>query len=243
MSPGVRNHAVFAFCVKGRGWCKMGAGLHLVRPGDLLVLPPMVGSSCDPHAASPWTVIWVRATGALLSSYLRELGIVPERPVLSTGNDPQLQRLLHETVNSLRHDVNPHSLLRASHAFAYFLAILIDRTANTPADDSDAAQKVAQTIIFMSENLDRAPRVTALARLARLSPAYFSALFKQQTGSSPRDYLHLLRIHRACELLRTELSIKAISSRLGYRDPFHFSRQFKEFHGLSPSEYRNSRPR
>ena len=67
----------------------------------------------------------------------------------------------------------------------------------------------------------------ALAVLANLSPAHFTALFKEQTGCSPRDYLHLLRIHRACQLLRsTTLNVKEIATRLGYQDQFHFSPQY-----------------
>jgi AraC-like DNA-binding protein len=81
--------------------------------------------------------------------------------------------------------------------------------------------------------------MSALAALANLSQAHFSVLFKEQTGCSPRDYLHLLRIHRACQLLRDPaLSVKEVATRLGYQDQFHFSRQFKAFQGMSPSEYR-----
>jgi AraC-like DNA-binding protein len=48
--------------------------------------------------------------------------------------------------------------------------------------------------------------------------------FKEQTGCSPRDYLHLLRIHRACQLLRNSPPhVKEIAARLGYQDQFHFS--------------------
>ena len=56
----------------------------------------------------------------------------------------------------------------------------------------------------MSEHLDQ-PRVSALAALANLSPAHFTVLFKEQTGCCPRDYLHLLRIHRACQFSAARL--------------------------------------
>ena len=91
----------------------------------------------------------------------------------------------------------------------------------------------------MSEHVAEPLRVSMLARLAGLSPDYFAQLFKVQTGCSPREYLHLLRIHRACRLLETtSLGIKQIANQLGYQDPFHFSRKFKGFQGLSPTEYR-----
>lgn len=101
----------------------------------------------------------------------------------------------------------------------------------------------AETIIYISDHLDERLRLAALARMANLSPDHFGQLFKEQTGCSPRDYLHLLRIHRACQMLQQSGStIKQISARLGYQDQFHFSRQFKAFQGLSPSQYRQSRP-
>jgi AraC family transcriptional regulator, transcriptional activator of pobA len=49
-----------------------------------------------------------------------------------------------------------------------------------------------------------------------------------------------LRIHHACQMLGSEkLSVKEIAARLGYQDPFHFSRRFKAFQGVSPTEYRD----
>ena len=104
-------------------------------------------------------------------------------------------------------------------------------------------QKVAEAIIYMSEHLDQPMRVSALAALANLSATHFSVLFKEQTGCSPRDYLHLLRIHSACQLLRTSnLNVKEIAARLGYQDQFHFSRKFKAFSGVPPSLYRATQP-
>jgi transcriptional regulator GlxA family with amidase domain len=131
--------------------------------------------------------------------------------------------------------------MQASHALAYLLACLIQKRQAAVPESTDTVQRAAQAIIYMSEHLDQPLRVAALARLAGLSAAHFGELFKQHTGCSPRDYLHLLRIHQACRLLRdSPLSIKEIAARVGYPDPFHFSRQFKAFQGLSPSEYREN---
>jgi AraC-like DNA-binding protein len=239
--PGDRS-ALLIYCVRGRGLCEVHGRLQAVRQGDVLVLPPDLAYVCGAHLSNPWTIHWVRAAGGLLPEYLGALPVVASSPVRHIGDDLQFTRLFGEILDSLRRGTSFDHLLHASGALAYLLALLIEKRPENPSENSDAVNKVAETIIYMSDHLDESPRVPALARMTSLSPAYFGALFKAQTGCSPREYLHLLRIHRACRLLQdTNLSVKEIASRLGYQDQFHFSRQFKAFQGLSPSEYRPAR--
>jgi transcriptional regulator GlxA family with amidase domain len=150
-----------------------------------------------------------------------------------------LVRLFNEILHALQHGTSPANLLQASQALGYLLSCLIQKRQATVPESTDNVQRAAQAIVYMSEHLAEPLRVSALARLAGLSPAHFGELFKQHTGCSPRDYLHLLRIHQACRLLRdSSLSIKEVAGRVGYRDPLHFSRQFKDFQGVSPRAYR-----
>lgn len=66
-----------------------------------------------------------------------------------------------------------------------------------------------------------------------------SRVFKQVTGSLPRDFIIQVRIDRAKQLLReSSLSIGEIADALGYPDVFFFSRQFKNRSGLSPTHFR-----
>ena len=53
------------------------------------------------------------------------------------------------------------------------------------------------------------------------------------------DYFNRLRMHQACQLLdTTSFSIKEIATRLGYQDPFYFSRAFRSVNKVAPTEYR-----
>ena len=238
-TPPSGEQVTFIYCVKGHGWCEAAGHLHTVRPGDLLILPPGAPHSFGPQASAPWTVHWVRAVGEHVAEYLRELAVGPQTPMLRVGEDPQLIRLFNEIFHSLQRGAAFANLLQASHTLAYLLALLVQKRQAATFEAADTVQKVAGAIIYMSEHVDEPLRVSMLAHLAGLSPDYFAQLFKTQTGCSPRDYLHLLRIHRACRLLQTtSLGIKQIANQLGYQDPFHFSRKFKGFQGLSPTEYR-----
>jgi len=234
------GEALLVYCVKGGGWCEVSGHLHTVRAGELLVLPPDVPHTCGAHLSDPWTIHWAQAAGENLPEYLNELGVSAKAPLVWMGDDLQLARLFNEVLRTLEPGTSFLNLLHASHTLAHLLAVMIRHRHERSRDTSDSVQKVAGGIIYMSEHLDQPMRVSSLAALANLSPAHFTVLFKEQTGCSPRDYLYLLRIHRACQLLRSStLNVKEIATRLGYQDQFHFSRQFKAFQGASPSEYRD----
>ena len=140
---------------------------------------------------------------------------------LITGSTDNIQHLAgNPDFRFIKQDVTEYLYLDGPVDFLWHFA--------SPASPIDYLELPIQTL-----------KVGALAAFCNLSAAHFTVVFKQETGCSPRDYLNLLRIHRACEWLQgTSLPMKEIAARLGYQDPFHFSRRFKEFQGVSPTEYR-----
>ena len=226
-------------CVKGHGWFEVAGRLNPVRKGDVLALSPGMKSHPGSNRANPWSVHWIEAVGELAPDYLDALAPGARPVVIHAGEDPRFARLFSEILTSSRQGAGFVQQLHRSHALAYLLALLVHKRREAPRETGDVVNKIAEAILYMSDHLDQPLRVSELARMAGLSQAYFGELFKAQTGCAPRDYLHLLRIHKACQLLReTGLSIKEISVRAGYQDPFHFSRQFKAFQGVSPTAFR-----
>lgn len=233
--------AILIYCVKGGGWCELDGRLHPVRKGDLLVLPPETPHAYGAHASNPWTIHWIHAQGDLVPGYLRDLGVAPRRPLLWLGDELQVVSLFHEVLQDLQRGGMPEDVFHASHTLAHLFSVLIRHRGGRSHETAQSVQKVAQSIIHMSERLAEPLRVRELAALAGLSPAHFTVLFKQQTGSAPRDYLQLLRSHRAGQLLRTtDMTVKEVGAAVGYPDPLHFSRAFKAINGVSPSEYRSA---
>lgn len=78
-----------------------------------------------------------------------------------------------------------------------------------------------------------------VARELSVSAYYLSKLFKESEGVNYIDYVTGLRIDYAkTQLSRTEKSIKKICMESGYADPNYFSRIFKKWTGVTPTEYR-----
>ena len=102
-------------------------------------------------------------------------------------------------------------------------------------------RKIARSIDFISLHLSEPITMAQLAERTGLSSSYFWALFKQKTGYAPIDFLIRLRMHHACQLLKsTDQPIHEIAAGLGYQDPLYFSRAFKSVLGVAPTHYRGA---
>ena len=76
-----------------------------------------------------------------------------------------------------------------------------------------------------------------VAKNNHVSPNYLSYLFKKYTGSSLWEYVVKLRMEESRALiLNTDLRRYEIAERVGYESPEHFSKIFKKYYGVSPSE-------
>lgn len=92
---------------------------------------------------------------------------------------------------------------------------------------------------YMTENFSKDLSLENIAKEMGISPYYFSKLFKESEGTNYIDYLTGLRIEYAKEQLnRSDKSIKEICHESGYGDPNYFSRIFKKWTGVTPTEYR-----
>lgn len=72
-----------------------------------------------------------------------------------------------------------------------------------------------------------------------ISPDYVSKFFKENTGFGFTKYATKVRIDKACELLGDgNYNIEKISEAVGYSSALSFRRAFKNYTGISPSDYR-----
>ncbi len=86
--------------------------------------------------------------------------------------------------------------------------------------------------------------VQDIAESLKLSPSQVNRIFQQVYGKAPRKYMSEILLSEAQRLLlQTDLSIDHIAMILGYKTSAHFSRQFKRWTAMTPSECRSSAER
>ncbi len=103
--------------------------------------------------------------------------------------------------------------------------------------------KVVEFIMsYINDNYMNEISLDMFAKDMYLSQVYISKIFKEETGSSPINYLIKTRLSKAKELLENEsLPIKIVSGKVGYDDAYHFSKLFKKYYGYSPSALKHNK--
>ena len=100
-------------------------------------------------------------------------------------------------------------------------------------------RRIELIISRIRTDTSRAWDTATLAELVSLSPSRFRHLFKQETGTTPGQYLKEFRMRKAERMLRrTFLSVKEVLKQVGLGSNSHFVRDFQKRHGMTPTAYR-----
>ena len=102
-----------------------------------------------------------------------------------------------------------------------------------------SAASLAPLLDWMRENAHRPLTVDALARQAAASPRTFARRFREQTGTTPLQWLITARVRRAQELLETTpLSLEEVAGAAGFDGAGALRDRFRRAVGVSPGAYR-----
>lgn len=100
---------------------------------------------------------------------------------------------------------------------------------------------IQRTLKFIDEHFSEKITLQEISSLARLSPTYFSALFKQVVGLSLWSYINSKRIDKAARLITSENfegNMLEVAIECGFNNTANFNKTFKKITGMTPSEYK-----
>ena len=121
------------------------------------------------------------------------------------------------------------------------LLLLLRQVEGEPLPDSRMKGEyriIHQTQAFVSSHVWEDLSVPFVAHHVDMSPSYLTALFQKHLSISPGEYIRRVKLQESKRLIReNKLNFTEIAAELQYSTVHHYSRQFKEKFGMTPSEY------
>lgn len=161
---------------------------------------------------------------------------------LSSIEATYLKQLLQEPEIN---DVYSNDVIR-SNLKLLLLSILRDtnkrrKRLKTPTALRNENTIVGRTLQYIADHVYDRLSVEIVAKETGVSASHLTALFRRQMSFSPGEYIRKVKLEESKSLIREgKMNFSQIATTLNYSTIHHFSRQFKENFGISPSEYAKS---
>ena len=97
-------------------------------------------------------------------------------------------------------------------------------------------QQIARAVDYLHQNLEKVVSVDELAELVNMSSSAFHKKFKEVMHLPPLQYAKRIKLNKAQSSILTGMSVSEAGYSVGYNSPAQFSREYKRYFGVSPSE-------
>ncbi|MBM6991999.1 MAG: AraC family transcriptional regulator [Prevotella sp.] len=236
---------ILIYCAKGSGWYKVRNRRYEIGENQFFVIPAHEPHLYASNNSDPWTIYWVHFTGTE-AAFFGEDCYEPHN--ITPGNDSRIKdrNVIFEEIFLTLSDSYDMDNLRYSSILLYnylatFRFLHLFRKYHKKDERMSESNMVSASIQYMMENIEKKLSLREMADYAGYSVSQFSLVFKNNTGHSPLNYLNMVKIKQACELLETtDMKINQICGKIGIDDCYYFSRLFKKIVGIAPKQYRLS---
>lgn len=147
------------------------------------------------------------------------------------------ERILHQIVQEYKEEEHGYAFVLRG-LLMQVLTDIIRRELDVSTTHSSKRSMIRNALQMIVEHPEVAWSITELAESCGYHHIYFSQLFKEVMGVSPKPYMIHKRMQLAKKLLLKEEKVEVVASKLGYTSIHYFSRHFKSITGMSPSTFR-----
>ncbi|TVP53345.1 MAG: AraC family transcriptional regulator, partial [Mongoliibacter sp.] len=250
--PQARNHYrkrpqgcseyILIYCVEGYGTINIEKSKHQLTPHSFYIIKADTPHYYYADEKEPWSIYWVHFSGEFSSLFYKkftELNNGSHITIPFESNRIAEFEYIIDLINmGISKEVFEYVCILLYKTIGSFLYYSLRST--TKADNSND-KMIEEIKAYLKNNITEKITISKIASEFNKSNSSIFSLFKQKTGYSIIHYFNLLKIQHACELINlSSMPMKEISYLLNFQDPLYFSRLFKKYMGVSPSEYRKN---
>lgn len=219
------------YVISGSGTCFIDGKKYDILPGMIFFMSPV-----NTHKVFIDTATYVNIS---FSENVCTPGLLSQLTISDSAIALCLQesdrKLLHSLSLELAGNLNDNTY--SGMLLDCILTKLVKHIA--PNKSAKALSTSKKAILYIINNFRKGVTLENTAAYVGLTPAYFSGLFKKETGVTFKEYLDRLRYENAKKLiLLSDMTVQQICLESGFSSYENFIRRFKLRYGLSPTEYR-----
>lgn len=224
----------------GDGAFSNGGDRYAIRAGQLFLSVPGQVHEIHPegHPVTYYAILFDVESDAMLRDGLAARSFLSRFPRDIGVNE----RVFFESIKNEYNLADAYAQQAAGHRLAAFLLDLIAGTA--PSERRERRRynvHVERAIGLFQEYVFARKTLRQICTELEITEEYLIRLFRRRVGMTPMKYYQSVKMEAATSLLlNTTMSVKEVSWKLGFASQYHFSRRFKSFSGVSPTEYRTN---
>lgn len=245
------NYLEIGFCYKGAGSLILGE--DTVRFGDreFTIIPPNFPhtTNSDVGNISKWEYLFIDVEGFLenvLGNRLRAEKMIQRIYSRALCLKEAEYGSLSEKVIQLLEIMRAGEEFYLEEAKGVLLSLLAEVARMNRSEEEENVEERGKITNMISRSLDYISqyymediRIGDLAARCHISETHFRRVFTAYMQMSPLEYINKVRIQAACEILKkTDESISDIAYKCGFTTNSTFNRNFRQFTGMSPVEWR-----
>lgn len=222
------------YVAEGTGWVELAGLRQALKPGSVYAYASDMRCAIRTDPRQPMLKYFACVSGTGVRARIAQAGL---------GNGRVRVLAAHAEIQSVMEDLireGQRSGLLAPAICAQLFELLLlkieDGARWEPAGDH-AWATFQKCKALIDAEAERWHTLTDVARAAGIEESSVCRLFRRFQGTSPYQYLLRRKMNLAAEfLVETGGLVKEAAQRVGFVDPYHFSRCFKAVHGIAPRE-------
>jgi AraC family transcriptional regulator len=228
------------YVAEGAGWVHLDAEEVGLESGAVFAYAPETNCEIRTDPSRPMVKYFLCLAGKGVATRLKQAGVAPNQVRMLTAH-AEVRNVFEDLIRECRHHRRLTTKLCAALTEVLLLKIK-DLSGRSGRSGNVSEELFCRSTALIEARLGELTTLNEIAAAVGIRPSSVCRLFRRFHGISPYQYLLRRKMTLAAELLiETAASVKEVAQRVGFADPYHFSRCFKGVHGVSPSHLREYR--
>jgi AraC-like DNA-binding protein len=220
------NEHILMVCVGGKGYVNKME----VEANSLVFIPKGLKHVYRASKGTPWDIYWAHYIGKNIL-IPNEVHIVH----LTKFQTRSLSDIFLNMLDSFEHNITTYSLQFVNNSMNYMVGLIEFYLKEPPK----LPKVVRRANRYIKNNLNVNLSIDQICDHLSISSSSLYNAYKDHYNISPNLYFTQFKMDIASNyLISTSMRISQIGLKLGYTDPYYFSRIFKKTYGVSPKQYR-----